>query len=203
MEDYSMYASSMRILAGSMGIPFLPIKSVLGSDIPKFNKKLKTMQDPYTDEQVILVPALNPDVTFIHVQYCDPSGNARILGNLANDPSLARAARKTIITCEKIISEEEIRQNPMMTSIPYFCVDAVVEVPYGAHPEPVDGVYAIDEPFIWNFADQSKSREGFCEWMEEWVYHCPQQNDYYEKLGKERLDALNNMEKKFREGMIE
>ena len=201
--DYSMFAMSMRFLAGSLGLGFMPTTSLLASDIAAHNPSVKLMQDPYSSKPVALVPAANPDVAFIHVQRCDPLGNAVIVGNQWNDATLARAARKTVVTCEKIVDEDEIRRNPMMTTIPHYCVDAVVHLPYGAHPEPVDGCYWMDQPFRRNFVVRSKTRQGFLDWLDEWVWGCPEHQDYLDKLGPERLAALAGLEKKFRKGMVE
>ena len=203
LEEYSMYTASLRFLAGSMGIGFMPCKSLLHSDIPQYNPSIKIIEDPYTSEPVALVPASNPDVAFCHVQRCDRMGNAVILGNMWNDATLCRAARKTIITCEELIEETEIRKNPNMTVIPHYCVDAVVQVPYGAHPEPVDGYYSMDQPFRRDFAKRSQTREGFLSWLREWVWDCPDQNAYLEKLGAHRTQILVDIEKKFRKGMME
>jgi glutaconate CoA-transferase subunit A len=201
IEEYSMYSAVLRVLAGSMGISFLPCKSLIGSDIPKYNPRIKLMEDPYTGEQIAIVPAVNPDVAFIHVQRCDTSGNAVIIGNLWNDITLSRAAKKTVITCEEIVSEAEIRSNPNMTAIPNYCVDAVVHVPFGAHPEPVDGYYWMDQPFRADFGNRTKTHRGFIEWLEEWVYKCPNHEDYLGKLGNRRLEKLKAIEKKFRKEM--
>ncbi|MEW5913469.1 MAG: CoA-transferase [Thermodesulfobacteriota bacterium] len=201
VADYSNFSASLRFLAGSMGIGFMPTRSLRHSDIIRYNPDIKTMADPYTGQEVALVPAANPEVAFIHVQRADPSGNAVIMGNLWNDPTLARAARKTIITCEEIISEQEIRTNPNLTAIPRYCVEAVVPLPFGAHPEPVDGYYWMDQPFRRDFALRSQSREGFLGWLQEWVWDCADHNAYLEKLGARRIQALAAIEKRFRQGM--
>ncbi len=203
IEDHSMFSMSLRFLAGSLGVGSVPTTSLLASDIARYNSSIKIIDDPYTGQPVALVPAANPDVAFIHVQRCDRLGNAVIVGNQWNDPTLARAARKTVITCEEIVDESEIRRNPNMTAIPHYCVDAVVHLPYGAHPEPVDGWYWMDQPFRRDFVLRSKSRQGFLEWLDQWVWDCQDHNDYLEKLGPARLDALCSVEKKFRRGMVE
>ena len=196
-----MYSAALRILAGSMGVSFLPCKSMVGSDIPKHNPRIKIIDDPFTGERVALVPAVNPDVAFIHVQRCDPTGNAVIVGNLWNDPTLARAAKKTVVTCEEIIPESEIRRNPNMTAIPNYCVDAVVHLPFGAHPEPVDGYYWMDQPFRSDFGNRTRTHEGFLAWLDEWVYGCANHDDYLARLGAGRLEKLSSMEKGFRKHM--
>ena len=104
VEEYSNFGASLRFLAGAMGIPYMPTYSMLGSDIPKYNPRIKITDDPYTGQKVALVPAANPDVAFIHVQRCDQAGNCQIWGVTANDANIARAAKKVVITCEEIIS---------------------------------------------------------------------------------------------------
>lgn len=196
VEEYSNSSASLRFLAGAMGIPFLPTKSLLGSDIPKYNSKIKIIQDPYSNEDnpIALVPAANPDVAIIHVQHADIEGNCQIYGILVNDMNIARAAKKVIVTCEKIVPTSEIRKNPNMTAIPGYCVDAVVEVPYGAHPFFVVGYYWCDLPFRRNVIAANATHEGFEAWLDEWVYGVKDFDEYLEKLGKDRLEKLTKME---------
>lgn len=142
-EEWSHLGIGLRYRAGAMGIPFIPAKINLGSDLMK-TLNLKKMDCPYSGEKVCLIPALNPDVAVIHVQEADKYGNARISGMPGMDPDLAKAARKVILTTEKIIENSEFRRNPHLTSIPFFAVDAVIEVPYGAFPHDVYGYYEPD-----------------------------------------------------------
>lgn len=194
IEDYSNFGASLRFLAGAMDIPYLPTRSMLGSDLPKHNPKIKLTQDPYTGEQLALVPAANPDVAFIHVQRCDPMGNAQIWGLSSNDQNLARAAKKVVITTEEIIPTSEIRRNPNATSIPYYCVDAVVELPFGCHPFPVAGYYWTDIPFRRQFMMANKTQEGFEAWVKEWIIETGSFEEYLKKVGKDRLDKLAQLE---------
>lgn len=194
IDDYSNFGASCRFLAGAMDIPFIPTRSMLGSDIPKYNSNIKVVDDPYTGEKVALVPAAKPDVAFIHVQRCDPMGNAQIWGVTANDLNKARAAKKVVITCEEIIPTSEIRRNPNATSIPYYCVDAVVEVPFGCYPMFVAGYYWSDIPFRRNFMLANNTQEGFDAWVKEWILDCADFEEHLSKIGKDRLNKLVEME---------
>lgn len=195
VEEYSNYGASLRFLAGAMGVPYMPTSSMLGSDIPKYNPKIKITEDPYTGKKVALVPAANPDVAFIHVQRSDQAGNCQIWGVTANDINIARASKKVVITCEEIISTKEIRKIPNMTAIPSYCVDAVVEVPFGCHPMFVSGFYWSDIPFRRNFIAANNTQEGFEAWVKDWIYECKDFDEYLARIGKERLDKLIAMEK--------
>lgn len=140
-EEWSHMGVGMRFRAGAMGVPFMPMRSMLGSDILPLHSEAKTMDCPYTGEQLLLAPALNPHVALIHVQRCDPYGNAQIDGLQFMDIDLAQAADSVIITTEQIVSNEQIRRAPHHTKIPFMAVDAVVEVPYGAAPHECYGIY--------------------------------------------------------------
>src|SRR5579862_29116 len=140
-EEWSHLAMGLRFRAGAMGVPFLPMRSMLGSDLVARLPEAKEMRCPFTGEQLLLVPALNPDVALIHVQRCDPYGNAQIDGLQFMDIDLAMAANSVILTTERIVSNDQIRRAPDQTKIPFFCVDAVVEVPFGAAPHECFGVY--------------------------------------------------------------
>lgn len=197
VEELSNYTMGLRFLAGAIGIPFMPTKSLLGSDIPKYNPNVKLINCPYSGEQVALVPAVHPDAAFIHVHRADPLGNAQVFGWSANDENIARAAKHTIITCEEIVSTEEIRAGSNGVVIPQFCVDAVVNLPYGSHPWNMPYYYAYDIPFHMGMMSTFRTRDGFLKWLDEWVYGCKDHNDYCRKVGWERLLELTRVERKF------
>lgn len=140
-DEWSHMAIGMRFRAGAMGVPFLPIRSMLGSDVLARRPEAKTFECPFTGETLLLVPALNPDVALIHVQRCDAYGNAQMDGLQFMDIDLAMAANRVILTTERIVSNDQIRRAPDQTKIPFFCVDAVVEVPYGSAPHECYGQY--------------------------------------------------------------
>src|SRR5262245_48981446 len=108
-EEWSHMAVGMRFRAGAMGVPFMPIRSMLGSDVRKQRPEAVEIDCPFTGEKILLVPALNPDVALIHVQRCDPYGNAQIDGLQFMDIDLAIAADKVIMTTERIVSNNQIR----------------------------------------------------------------------------------------------
>src|SRR5438046_7181076 len=130
-DEWSHMAMGMRFRAGAMGVPFMPIRSMLGSDVRKQRPEAIEFDCPFTGEKLLLVPALNPDVALIHVQRCDPYGNAQMDGLQFMDMDLALAANRVVLTTERIISNDQIRRAPDRTKVPFFCVCAVVEVPSG------------------------------------------------------------------------
>src|SRR6476646_6774052 len=131
----------LRYRAGAMGIPFIPSRSMMGSDVGKrVESEMKEMECPFTGEEVALLPALNPDVALIHVQRCDPYGNAQLDGLQFMDIDMAMAANRVILTTERIVSNDQIRRTPDQTKIPFFAVDAVVELPFGCAPHECCGV---------------------------------------------------------------
>ncbi len=194
IEEYSNLGISARFMAGASGLPFMPTKSLLGSDIITYNPKIKVMEDPYGSGPVALVPASQPDVAFIHVHRADASGNAQIWGMLMNDDILARAAKKVVLLCEEIIPTDEIRKIPNMTVIPSYCVSAVVEAPFAAHPMSIAGYYWMDIPFRREIMAASRTRAGITAWLDEWVYGVPDHRAYREKVGAERLQRLRRLE---------
>ncbi|MDK2919935.1 MAG: glutaconate CoA-transferase, subunit [Candidatus Petromonas sp.] len=197
LEEYSNYTIGLRFLAGALNIPYMPSKSLLGSDLTKYNKNIKIDQDPYTGEKVALVPAANPDVAIVHVSRADKRGNGQVFGFSSNAENMARAAKYTILTCEELVSTDEIRRNPNFTIIPEYSVDAVVELPYACHPWNMPYAYAYDMPFHTEQLAQFKTREGFEKWMQEWCYDIKNHEEYLEKVGYKRLCELTRIERRF------
>lgn len=139
-EEWSLLGLSLRFKAGAMGIPSIPTKTILGSDLEK-TLGLKRFTCPYSGEELLLIPAVNPDVAIIHSQVADMYGNAQIYGPPCMDIEIAKAASRVILTTEQIVDNETIRDAPNCTNIPFFCVDAVVELPYGCYPHECYGRY--------------------------------------------------------------
>lgn len=185
-EEWSNLAMGLRYMAGAMGIPCIPAKVVLGSDIAKL-VDLKTFECPYTGDRLALIPALNPDVAVIHAQRADWYGNVQIDGMTAMDTDMAKAAKKVIVTVEKIVSNEEIRRTPELTKIPFFCVDAVVEVPYGAFPYDVYGCYEpVHEHFrgyYKGFETTKNAEENTRNYIEKYFMAPKSFEDYLELFG--------------------
>ncbi len=197
IDDYSNYTMGLRFLAGAMNIPYMPTRSLLGSDIPKHNKRIIETVDPYEQSPIALVPAARPDVAIIHINRCDKKGNSQIFGFTAANENIARAAKHTIITAEEIVPTEKIRQFSNLTLIPEFFVDAVVELPFASHPWNMPYAYAYDIPFHRQQVKKFETREGFTEWLDEWVFGCADHEAYRKKVGWERLKALADVEQRF------
>lgn len=160
LEDWSNYNMSARFKAGSMGLPFIPCRSPMGSDMIKRNRA-KVIECPFTHRPIMLLPAAHPNVAIIHVQEADIYGNCRIQGPLFTCPEIAMASAYTIITCERLIDHDEMVRFPNRISIPFFAVDAVAEVPFGSYPGNCHGVHYFDEKHIPEFrAACEKFRKG-------------------------------------------
>jgi glutaconate CoA-transferase subunit A len=194
-EEWSHMSMGLRYRAGAMGIPFMPARSMIGSDVGReVGDQLKTMRCPFTGEVLALVPALNPDVALIHVQRCDAFGNAQLDGLQFMDIDLAMAAKRVILTTERIISNDQIRRSPDHTRIPFFTVDAVVEVPFGSAPHECYGMYEPFYPHLDQYADWTGTDPiaGAQRYLDEFYYGPKDWPDYLSKLGMAAvLDASN------------
>ncbi|MGB9880336.1 MAG: CoA transferase subunit A [Anaerolineae bacterium] len=194
VAELSNAAYQWRFLAAMMGVPFIPTRNMLGTDTFKYSSA-KVVRDPFSGKPVCLLPACYPDVVFIHVPRCDMYGNAQIDGTLIEDFELARAARRLIVTTEEIVPESEIRRTPWRTAIPFFLVDAVVEVPYGAHPCQMPLRYFFDEEHIGEWLQLSRTLEGTREYFDKYVYGTRDFNEYLELVGGLRkLQYLRQVE---------
>lgn len=188
-DEWSHMAMGLRFRAGAMGVPFLPIRSMLGSDVMRQRPEAREFDCPFSGDRLLLVPALNPDVALIHVQRCDAYGNAPIDGLQFLDIDLAMAANRVILTTERIVSNDQIRRAPDQTKIPFFAVEAVVEVPFGCAPHECGGIY---EP-VYEHMDYYTSLvnnspvDGMREYLDRYVYGPASWVDYLDLLG---LDAL-------------
>lgn len=192
-EEWSHMSMGLRYRAGAMGLPFMPTRSMLGSGVRQVvGTAAKEMDCPFTGEQVLLLPALNPDVALIHVQRADAYGNAQLDGLQFMDLDIAMAARRVILTTERIVSNDQIRRQPDHTKIPFFAVEAVVEVPFGAAPHECYGSY---EPFFGHLDDYAKATKddaeaGVQNYLKRYYYESEDWNDYLSRLGMgEVLDA--------------
>lgn len=183
-----------RFLAGMMGVPFIPTRSMLGTDTLK-RSSAKVIQDPWSGKPVCLVPAAYPDVAIFHVPRCDCYGNAQIDGILVEDFELARAARRVIVTTEEIVDSQTIRSEPCRTVIPFYVVDAVCEVPYGAHPTLMPYRYFFDEDHIGEWLTLSRTVAGAEEYLEKYVHGVCCFEDYLELVGGiQKLNYLKRVE---------
>ena len=194
VSEISNSAHQNRFLGGMLGVPFIPTRAMLGTDTFK-KSSAKVVEDPWTRKPICLVPSCNPDVVFIHVNRCDIYGNCQIDGILVEDFELSRAARRLIITTEKIIDNEEIREKPWNTTIPGFLVDAVIEIKNGAHPVHVPCEYYFDEEIIGDWLLASKTPEGTKEWLKKYVHDVADFSEYLELVGgEEKMKYLADVE---------
>ncbi len=199
IEEYSNMGVAMRWLAASMGLDFMPAKSLLGSDIIKYNPKIKVIEDPYTGRPISLVPASYPDVAVIHAARADEIGNIQCLGFWGNTDTLARAAKHVIVSVEEIITSAEIRRTPNLTTIPYYYVDAVVHSPFGAHWRESNYYYHHDVAFGLNAFKQFATREGFDTWAESYIHNTKDWHEYCRLVGYDRLYRLMQSEHKYQQ----
>ena len=191
-EEYSHFSMITRLQAGASGLPFMPMKQTGAKDLESQNPKFRRVADPYTGEEVIVVPPLIPDVAIVHVQKADVNGNAHVWGILGEQRLAAFAARKVILTVEEIVDEAVIRSDPNRTLIPGLVVDAVCEVPFCAHPSYTQGYHDRDNDFYLAWDKISSTDEDVQAYLDEWVYGLPDRAAYWEKLGPEvhrRLQA--------------
>jgi glutaconate CoA-transferase, subunit A len=209
-EDYSHQQILYRMQAGASGVPFLPTWASRGTDIlnPDYDmlgkaglregqnqniprKKFAYATDPFYDEgEIILVPAAKPDVCIIHAQQVGEEGTVRVMGQTFSDEQAAKAAEKVIVIAEEIVPESYLREEPERNLLPSYLVDAIVEVPWGAHPTGNYGYYDVDSTFIKDFAIASKTEAGLEAWLDEWVYGVSSHEEYLDKLEVSRLMSL-------------
>ncbi len=209
VEDYSNYQMTLRFMAGSMGVPFLPTRSGLGTSIidkwgfsaemrktdPKIpNQKLVVLDNPLDGwgdaARVVLVPAINPDVTILHAQKVDVQGTVRIEGLTFADVEQAKAARCLIVTCEELVEIDVLRTAPDQNQIPFFCVDAVVPVPWGAFPTACYRYYDYDPVYLNQYRQAAMDDERYRTYLDTFVYGVPDHQALIDKVGLRRLDAI-------------
>ncbi len=211
VEDHSNYTMALALLAGAHGVPFMPTRSVLGSNLPDSNPALQIERSPvplwppqpsnnggsWGEEAgrgehvpLVLVPALEPDVAILQVQRADADGNAHAWGNLGVTREAGLASRRVILVAEEIVPREVILSDPNRVLLPGFRVDAVVHEPFGAHPSPVQGYYGRDNAYFDEYHAQTRTPEGFVAWLAEWVEGVPDRAGYLARLGAARREAL-------------
>lgn len=177
--EYSNVVMTLRLQAGAMGLPFLPVRSFGGTD-GFHHSGAKLIRDPYTGQPLNIVPALNPDVALVHVQQADIYGNARVLGTGIAHQETAMASKKVIISAEEIVDTEEIRRDPGRTSIPYYSVDAVVHAPFGAYPGECAGYYASDPAGVIEVVGATMA-DNIDPYLEKYVYSVANHQEMLEK----------------------
>jgi len=208
-EDYTNFQMTLRFMAGSMGLPFMPIRFLRETDVfkkwgfdeefRKHNprippKKMAPVDDPFArdgkEEKIVLVPAINPDVTIIHAQQVDRQGTVRIKGLTYTDVEQAKAAKYLIVSCEELVDTEVIRENPDQNQIPFFMVDAVIPVPHGAHPTACYGYYDYDPLHFNLYKEMAPDDETFRQYLDEYVLGVKSHEEYLEKIGRDRLSQI-------------
>lgn len=190
LEEYSHFGMVSRYTAGAAGLPFLPLRSYYGSDLPKANDRIVPIESPYGDGTVYAVPPLNPDVAVVHVQRADRHGNAQVWGFVGCQREAAFAARRVIVVCEEVVDDAVVRADPNRTIVPGLVVDAVVEQPRACHPSYAQGYYDRDNRFYVEWDATSRDPERLDAWLREWVYGLESHAEYVDKLGGERWRAL-------------
>ena len=192
--EWSNYTLALRFRAAAMGVPFLPAHSVLGTDTMKHSAARKIVC-PFTDEPMVAVPALYPDLAVVHGNESDPFGNCRIEGISVADLDVARSAKRLIITCERLISNDEIRSNPTRTAIPYYCVDAVCEVPLGSYPGNMPYEYYSDEEHIRQWLAVEEDLDEYRLFLDHHIFEVSDHQEYVRRAGGlDRLEELRRLE---------
>jgi glutaconate CoA-transferase subunit A len=202
-EDYSQDALILMFAGAALGLPYVPVRVMLGSDlvdkwgiskeerqkIDKLpNEKYVLQDDPFNPGQkLVLLPTPKLDTAVIHVQKASPDGTCRIEGDEFHDVDIAIASKHCIVTCEEIISNEEIRRDPNLNKIPGFVVDAVVHAPHGAHPSQCYNYYDYDAQMLRDYDTASKTAEDFEKFITAWGYEPKTHEEYLNKLGAMRL----------------
>jgi glutaconate CoA-transferase subunit A len=206
-EDYSNFAMVARFTAGAMGIPFMPMRSLLGSDVLACQsldydqraadartslKKLHVMQSPFDpDDRIVLVPAIHTEFAVLHVQKATPHGTIRIEGQTYADVQQALCADTVIVTAEEIVEEEVLRQEPERNLLPYFAVNTVCHAPFGAHPYAVFNCYDYDPRHLELYHTVAEDDDTFQQYLEKFVYGVVNHAEYLEAIGgATRLDSL-------------
>jgi glutaconate CoA-transferase subunit A len=185
VHDYSNFSIGMAFFAGAYGLPYVPVKSLLGSDIVKSNPDLRMAENPFSaePEPVVLVPALKPDVAFLVVQRADRFGNSHIWGSTGLTQEASIAADNIIVLADEIVEPSVIASDPSRVLIPGFGVNAVCHVPAACHPAPLIGRWKRDNAFFHDYHKETRDPDGFARWCDEWVRDLPDHAAYRAKLG--------------------
>jgi glutaconate CoA-transferase subunit A len=196
IEEHSNFTIGLGLQAAASGLPFLPTKTVAGSDFrsaPQFSR----VTCPFTGVELVAVRAIKPDVAILHVQRADSEGNAHLWGNFGVMREAAFAAGKVVLTCEEVVDHRIILGDPNRTVIPGFVVSSVVHEPFGAHPSPSQGYSRRDDDFYFEYHKETRSREGFERWLDKYVFDVKDHAALLRLLGRERIDRLKPQGKLF------
>ena len=193
-NEQSLFMINMSFFAGYMGIPFAPIRSIIGTDIYDHPKevglKAATVKCPFTGEEICVVPAISPDVGVIQVQRADSEGNAQLWGLIGDTKYGINACKRIIVATEEIVDKKVIMESPERTIIGAHKVDAVVQEPWGAHPSSLQGFYYTDLEYRFNYAKETKTIEDWEAWLEKWVTGVDNRQEYLKVLGEDKIKFL-------------
>jgi glutaconate CoA-transferase subunit A len=193
-NEQSLFMINMSFFAGYMGIPFVPIKSIVGTDIFNHPKevglKAAIVKCPFTGQETCVVPALNPDVGIIQVQRADRDGNAQMWGFIGDNKYGINACKKIIVAAEEIVDKKVIMESPERTIVFSHKVDAVVHEPWGSHPHSMQGFYYTDLEYQFNYSKDTKTLEDWENWLEKWVTGVNDRKEYLKVLGEKNIDKL-------------
>jgi glutaconate CoA-transferase subunit A len=190
VEDHSNFTIALSLLAATLGAPYIPTRSLLGTSFLDSNPAFKPADDPYSGTPVVLVPALVPDVTIVHVQRADAYGRGHLWGTVGISREAAFAARRVIMVAEEIWPTERIVADPNLILVPDVKVAAVVHEPFGALPSPVQGFYGRHHEFFARYHEASRTPEGFARWLDEWVLDVGDWKGFLDRLGPDTLKSL-------------
>jgi glutaconate CoA-transferase subunit A len=190
VEDHSNLTIAFALQAAALGVPYLPTRSLLGTDLVSSNPTFKPATDPWSGAPLLLVPAIAPDVAILHVQRADEEGHAHVWGTLGVTRPAAFAAKRVILVAEEIRSRARILSDPGLVLTPALKVAAVVHEPWGAFPSPVQGYYGRRHDFYQRFHEESRTPEGFRQWLGHWVHGVPDWKAFLSRLDAGVLDAV-------------
>jgi len=189
IEEHSNFTIGLALQAAASGLPFLPTRSITGSDFAA-GPQFQPITCPFTGDQLLGVRAIHPDLTILHVQRADREGNAHVWGNFGVMREAAFAAKKVILTCEEIVDHEEILRDPNRTVIPGFLVSSVVHEPFGSYPSPIQGYARRDDDFYFEYHKATRTRDGFEQWQNKWVLGVYRHAEFLQLLGEGRVNKL-------------
>lgn len=200
IEEHSNFTIGLALQAAAMGLPFLPTRSIKGSDIAK-EPHFDRVRCPFTGEELLAVRAISPDLAILHVQRADDQGNAHLWGNYGVMREAAMAAKKVILTCEEVVDHELILRDPNRTIIPGFVVSSVVLEPNGSFPSPTQGFARRDDSFYFEYHSATRSADEFNSWLEKYVYGVETHRKFLELLSGERRENLKPQGELFAPGV--
>ena len=187
LEEHSHAGMANRYVAGASNLPFAVLRGYVGTDLPKVTSTIAPVKCPFTGEELMAVPALNPDVSIIHAQQADGRGNVAIWGISGIQKEAVLSARRAIVTVEEVV--DELEPHPFQVVLPAVAIDAISVVPKGAHPSYADGYYDRDNAFYEAWDPVGRDREKFRSWIEEHVLGTENFGEYLKSVRGEGMAA--------------